>query len=234
MNEAISMSAQAHPQISSAGRYFEMYGNNYFFTILLCYYFKFFRLFGLTAYWMEGLFLNMFAMDLSVWFCLAAAKATFGSQKRLVLTILCLLNPLLYVFLPFVYTNTISIPFTMGIFCLPLLACKTDSRKKRIGYAIGEAVLLAVGFQIRVTTLIPVIALALWALVSLTFSRDSKHAILAPLLTFVVVFVLLFGGCKALINTHVPERLRAANFPVTHWLMMGLQGDCLLYTSRCV
>ena len=95
MNEAISMSAQAHPQISSAGRYFEMYGNNYFFTILLCYYFKFFRLFGLTAYWMEGLFLNMFAMDLSVWFCLAAAKATFGSQKRLVLTILCLLNPLL-------------------------------------------------------------------------------------------------------------------------------------------
>ena len=68
------------------------------------------------------------------------------------------------------------------------------------------------------------IALALWALVSLTFSRDSKHAILAPLLTFVVVFVLLFGGCKTLINTHVPERLRAANFPVTHWLMMGLQG----------
>lgn len=115
MNEAISMSTQAHPTISSAGRYFEMYGNNYFFTIVLCYYFKFFRLFGLTAYWMEGLFLNMFAMDLGVWFCLATAKATFGNQKRLILAILCLLNPLLYVFLPFVYTNTISIPFTMGI-----------------------------------------------------------------------------------------------------------------------
>lgn len=225
MNEAISMSTQAHPTISSAGRYFEMYGNNYFFTIVLCYYFKFFRLFGLTAYWMEGLFLNMFAMDLGVWFCLATAKATFGNQKRLILAILCLLNPLLYVFLPFVYTNTISIPFTMGIFCLPLLACKTNNKKKRIAYAVWEAVLLAVGFQIRVTTLIPVIALMLWALVSLTFSRDSKHAILAPLLTFAIVFVLLFGGCKTLINTHVPEDLRSSNFPVTHWLMMGLQGD---------
>ena len=88
MNEAISMSAQAHPQITPQGAIFEMYGNNYFFTIVLCYYFKFFRLFGLTAYWMEGLFLNMFAMDLGVWFCLATAKATFGNQKRLILAIL--------------------------------------------------------------------------------------------------------------------------------------------------
>lgn len=227
-NEAISMSASEHPSIRSAGRYFEMYGNNYFFTIVLCYYFKFFRLFGLTAYWIEGLLLNMAAMDLGVYLCVFMARKVYGAPKGLLLAVLCLLNPILYVFLPFVYTNTISIPFTMGIFCLAMLLFQETRPRRRVLYLVLEAVLLVCGFFIRVTTLIPVIALVVYRLLKgqgETMSRPGRSTVLKEAAVFAAAFLLLFGGCRMLVNTHVSEELRSRNFPVTHWVMMGLQGN---------
>ena len=123
LNEAISMTSRDVPQITSAGRYFEIYGNNYFFTIFLYGYFRFFRLLGLTAYWTEALFLNMAAIDLGVFFAYATARRLAGPSRALGVLALCAVNPVVYVFLPFVYTNTVSIPFLMGIFylCIRLL-----------------------------------------------------------------------------------------------------------------
>ena len=230
INEAISMSASSSPRISSAGRYFEMYGNNYFFTIVLCYFFKFFRFFGLTSYWTEALFLNTLAMDLGVLFCILTVRKLYGPGKGMLLCFLCLLNPLLYVFIPFVYTNTISIPFTMGIFCTAVLLSRERRPHFQFFYAALEAFLIAVGFQIRVTTIIPVIALGIFFLLNFSFKEKQQPAEriskkLPLLLVFASVFLLLFFGCQTLIRNHVPQELREANFPVTHWVMMGLQGN---------
>ena len=228
-NEAITMAASETPSITDAGRYFEMYGNNYFFTILLCYYFKFFHLFGLTAYWIEGLFLNMIAMDLGVIFCLYTIQRIKGEQTAALGAIFCMCNPVLYVFLPFVYTNTISIAFTMGIFCIAILLSQETSMTKCICYSIIEGALIAVGFQIRVTTIIPVIALTIWYILQKTSFVDIRRDI-KLLMVLLITFLFLFSGCKLLINSHAPEELRSKNFPVTHWIMMGLHEDGQYYS----
>ena len=256
INEAISMASQnTPPRVPSSvtsGRYFAMYGNNYFFTILLYWYFRFFRLLGLTSYWMEALFLNMAAIDLGVFFTFASVRRLAGPGRALGMLALCAVNPLVYVFLPFVYTNTFSIPFTMGIFYLCICLYQSKPGRARLLLAAALGLLIAFGIQIRVTTLIPCIAVGMAACVyglgrlgrklqpspaeagaQIPGSRSlasRSQAFLArrslPLscAVFLLALALAFGFCQASIRRYVPEELRVQNFPVTHWLMMGLWG----------
>ncbi len=248
LNEAISMTSRDVPQITSAGRYFEIYGNNYFFTIFLYGYFRFFRLLGLTAYWTEALFLNMAAMDLGVFFAYATARRLAGPSRALGVLALCAVNPVVYVFLPFVYTNTVSIPFLMGIFylCIRLLQAKPGRSRLLLAAALGFLAVL--GVQIRVTTLIPCIAVGMAAAlygprrlcrllqpspaengaqlpVSGSQASPGIRSLLLPAAVLLLAAALTFGGCQAAVSHYVPEELRARNFPVTHWLMMGLGGN---------
>ncbi len=235
INESISMTSKDIPQITSSGRYFEMYGNNYFFTIFLYWYFRFFQMFGLEAYWMEALFLNMAAIDAGVFFTFASVRRLFGPSRALGVLALCVCNPVVYVFLPFVYTNTFSIPFTMGLFYLCICLLQSHTRRGRILLSAALAFLTVIGIQIRVTTLIPCIAIGIAALIyglrplCRRMILEGQHAcsrsLLLPAAAFCVSAVLTFGFCQAAVSHYVPEELRSQNFPVTHWLMMGLGGS---------
>lgn len=226
-SEAVRMAEMDHPVLGLAGRYFEMYGNNYFWTILLCWYLKLFRLLGLTAYWMEALFLNMLALDAGVLLGVGSIRKCLNRQNGLMFMLLCCLNPVLYIFLPYVYTNTVSIPFTIGVFYFAWSLLKEAERGKQRAYAVSLAAVLALGMQIRITVWIPFIAMMIYCLVreenTGLFCGWKKGA--AVLVLPLIVFFALYGGCKLLIQTTVPEEIRDENFPVVHWMMMGLKGE---------
>ena len=81
----------------------------------------------------------------------------------LVLFFLC---PTIYLWLTSVYTNTLSFPFIMGILYLGLI----DKPAKRWRMAVHDvllAVVMAVGYRVRPTTIIPIIALGLYLMVRL-------------------------------------------------------------------
>ena len=223
LSEAMNMLEREKAQIHSAGGYFEMYGNNYGVTVAFYYYFRLLSALGITSYWTGALVLNAAALDLSAWFCVHLVKLLFGAACALRLLLVCACSPLLYLFLPFAYSNTLSMPFLMGIFYFAARVYREQDGRKRIALGIAGGTMAAVGYVIRVTTAIGILALVIGISFSETkrYLEGNKKAALAAAAAAAVVIFSLNG----FVFSHTQRELQEKNFPAAHWLMMGLGGD---------
>lgn len=234
-NEALMMVQKQHGQMNMQDLYFQRYPNNHFIVVLFYYFYKILYFMGIQKVWVPTVILNLVSIDLGILFSWMIARRWKGNKVADMLLCLFMLCPTTYVWLTTVYTNTLSFPFVMLILylCLRLqgeLSQKTGHR----GWWILLGAVMAIGYWIRPTTIIPIIAVVLYFIVYGVRNGDREYAkrCLARAVLAGGVFLCCFMGCRGLVDRHMDRNRLTGEFPITHWIMMGLNTNSFGEYSR--
>ncbi len=204
--------------------YFMNYSNNNMFIFVLTLFYKAASFFGIKNYIFASFVLNALAVFAGIGLMFLAATRLAGLRKAVKMLILCALNPVFYLYVPWIYTISLSFPFMAGIVLLCAEIYKAKSVKRRAVYSSALGAVSALAFLLRVTSVFPVIAFAAVLVLNVRASREylKKAAQIAVL--FAAAFLVVYAPVKSLANKPFESTLKY-NFPVTHWIMMGLHGD---------
>ncbi len=206
--------------------YFARYENNHFFTILLYYYFCIIKFFGGNQFIEAARILNVIMLDLGIVLSYLAARKMWGNKRADVVLLLAALSPTTYLWLFWSYTNTFSIPFVMGILLLYLYAKDTKSTQGMAVYGIGMGILSIIGYFVRPTTIIPIIAVFLMQILfRAKMDKENLKKTLIWMVSFGCAIILGTGVITVVRKSHLMDPFGQGRFPITHWLMMGVSDE---------
>ena len=212
--------------------YFTDFSNNNMFIAVLCLYFKILKLLGITNYLLFAKLLNALLIFVALVLTYLSVKLMFGERNAAKVLLVFTLNPTLYLYVQWIYTLTFSLPIMMAILYLGLLIKKETSLVKRAIYSGLIAFLTALGYLIRPTSIFPLIAFAVIFVFKIKFNKAFIKKTTACLLAFLVTFTVSYFPLKSVSNKGY-EEVMPYNYPVTHWIMMGL-GDWGMLNSSDV
>lgn len=206
----------------SYSSYFKRYSNNNFCFLITIYLFKLFKFINID-YSLGLTIFNTIMIDLSILFCYLLFKKI--KDKRCATEILAfnVLNPLNYLMIHWTYTCTYSIAFMVLIVYLSILL--NDSRKKifsEVIYAILFGLCLTLGYLLRPTIVIPVVAITIYFFIFIIQKKIKIKEFILSMFIIVLIAGLSFVGINNKIKEYIPDS--SNTFPITHWIMMGLHG----------
>lgn len=150
-------------------------------------------------------------------FCIyKIVKKLSSSHIALIVMLLAVLYPDFYLYVSYYYTDIIALPFGIIGFYLLLKGEETKSKKSAIYYLIA-GILFGIGFKLRVTTIILLIAY----IICLLRKFDLKMFIKSVLIIISGILIsLLTYNCLIYpsFNVEIDENVKV---PALHWVMMG-------------
>lgn len=210
--------------MSSYSEYFSIYPNNIFLLF-------FFRIVGKILYtlpidnpWLVLSLLNALAVNAAILFSVLSMKKIFGNKSAAITLFFAIL---LLGFSPWLivpYSDTFSMPFVVLSFFLYLQLNGQNSVVKKIilGACIGLSA--CIGYLIKPSALIPLIAIILLHLLCTNFSKKGflKNSSFIP--AALAAFFLLNSGFGLFVShqTSIPINPDKAT-PMSHFFMMGLK-----------
>ena len=198
--------------------YFTRCSHNLGLVYLLAGTFKFFGMLGWADRYMQAVLVNtlLFVPGL-----LAAARVcrriggVKAQMRMLALFATCL--PLLYATTE-LYTDAFAISFPAIIIFLAMRVREADSRGRCALRAALFALVSAIGFWIRLTSVIAVIACAIWLLLSV-----SPKRFVATLALMLCSFAVISGAVESENARHLTkEAIENRSLPILHYIAMGL------------
>ena len=234
-DEAVSFFYDGGISPDTKDGYFSRYANNYPITILTFLFLKIGRMFRIVApdfhngiYYLQ--WINLVMIDITVLFGFLFVRDLLKKKSLAVCYMLfAVISPTTYVWIPYYYSNTLAMPFYMGaLWLIGRWLFKEDSpegkkiSKKNICMLMIAGVAGYLGFAVRATVGITLIALFLGCLVGLKKIK-KEHVIGAGII--VLGFFIGMAAMKPVTNKYVQFDYSASAFPVSHWLMMAASGD---------
>lgn len=248
LDQALSMARSGEKPMSTGGiytNYFSKYSNNYALALLFVGIFRLLDRIGITDMYTPLFLLNMLCLLLGAFFTWLTARRAFGLCIAVKALLLCALNPVYYLMVFWVYSNTLSVPFLMGLIYIGLCIYSVKDFRIKSALAAAGGILCVLGFDLRPTTLIPVIALFAGFLLHIG-KRLAGAAVLRrgklpsgkvrdtaiPLrqterLRWLGVFAagiiaagIAYAAVSAVCSSYF-YTVSEGNYPLTHWLMMG-------------
>lgn len=220
--------------------YFSRYTNNYPITILTYWFLLLLSRCGIpVSLFMPAVQLvNIACITGSIWLGYLICKELKGQRMGSFYLIVCVLCPLSYVWAGYFYTATLSMPCLMGILYLYLRFPRTKTPLCRTLLAGLLGLTLILGYKLRATAMIAMIAvvlLALWNLFTrICSSRRAERTlslskIIRPYITSGIAFFLAtglsLGFWNTTVNHYVAFDYKNTGFPMIHWVMMGARWD---------
>lgn len=206
--------------------YFAKYSNNHFIVLFLYQFFRLVKWLGGSDFRFWARMLNVVFIDLSILFTYLIGKKLGGEKRADTVLALLFVCPTTYVWLFWTYTNTLSLPFTMGLLLLFLCANNTKTNRSNLLLGAGTGILGAVGFLIRPTVIITLIALCISRLFfPLYTDKPNGKKLLGWFATFGLCFLISFTALTGITEKHLQDPEKTGEFPITHWLMLGLSQD---------
>lgn len=206
---------------------FKRFSNNDFSLMLMV---GFFRMvipsgIGTFALYKLLIILNTVLMDLGILFAGLTVGLVIDRKAAVSLTSFAALNPLYYLMVFWVYTNTVSLfPMMLTIYLLALFEKKRDAWPvwKQLVFVVVTGFVAAISYSIRATAFFPIIAYVIWRFILLIRrNSDVKHLLATALLVISsAVLITVFSNVSAQYN---PDK--SGNFPVIHWVKVGTTGD---------
>lgn len=202
--------------------YFAKYPNQQPMTLLLYFVFTLSKWAGIEAYNTIGIILNICCILLSAYFTFKIC--CFRSLKTGVIGLsFFALDPLLYTWASYYYSDTLCMPFMLGGILLFLYA----EKKRKLLLFLFSAFVLMLGGKIRITVAFAIIAIIIYILI--------KY----PIRVFLKKFCLILVGVlcaiflsNALLNEYGIQD-KSIEYPITHWLKLGLNEESYgSYTSE--
>lgn len=230
---AAEMVNSNHPLIKNAATdtvidaYFSKYGNNHFIVIFYYFFFKIVKWFGGTDFPFWARMLNLVSIDLGIVLTYTIAKKINGQKFADLVVAFALLCSNTYVWLFWTYTNTLSVPFTMGILLLSIMWQREEKKEKRVLIAVCMGILAAIGYRIRPTLIITVIALCIWHIffAEKKIEQKTKKKIAVWTGLFLSFFILCTAGIGQFTKQYLQDKECKGEFPITHWIMLGLSDN---------
>lgn len=209
--------------VAGASNYFSNYYNNLFLLFGMRLLNKIFTFLQISDMWFGLSVLNVIVVDVAILFTVLASKKLF-SLKTTYLTLL--LSVLLTGFLPYLivpYSDTLPMPIIAVAFYLYLSICSSKKILTKIILSSLCGILIAVGYLLKPTTIIIMIAVVLvhsiFYLHSPKLLLRSGIMVLVGLITFSCVNV---GFNTFIKNQKYLEINESIKVPMTHFFMMGL------------
>ncbi len=218
--EAIQM-LQTHQfwQNSSAA----IYPHNRMHILILYFYYRILSCMRIYQYWEASILLALFCIDVSVFFSCKIIRLLSGVRTELVFLLFCFLNPVTYLGLAYYYTSIISLPFMMiSSYCIVKLIQERENKHWSI-YAFLCGFFSAFGLFIRVTAVFPFLAYIVY--LGCTIKKEAAKRTLLTCFFVSCSFGIMILCCSSLIRHYDPYDRSQTGFPVTHGIMMSMQGQ---------
>lgn len=195
------------------------YPNNIPLFILFILGMRFLDLFGITDYYFYFTIFNAFAIVLTLgclyWFInrrLGLVSATWTSLLML------FISPL-YMYVPIVYTDTLVMLFPiLGLIFYDLFYHSRNGW--RYLYLILLGLILAVGVLVKTNAIIIVVAIMIHYVM-----RNPLKKWIQLLIGVALPFILVNVIYQGIMSPLYPNGKEELGFPMTHWVMMGLEGN---------
>lgn len=210
---------------TSYSPYFAGYSNNDFSVLFAVFVDKAASLFNIENNTRLLAVLNAIFTDIGILLLYKTVGLLWNRKKATEVLLLSVMNPLNYLMLWWTYTCTFSVPLMIGVVYLAAVFYKTKSRSVQYVSAILLGVILALGYFIRPTVLIPGIGAVICFVLfykKIRYRLDFKRVITVSA-AMLMALVLTFGITKLQVQKISGDDSK--NFPITHWVMMGLHGN---------
>lgn len=165
---------------------------------------------------------NIFAINISILLTAFTAKKLFGNKKAVFVFAFCALFLPYFTYLPYYYSDSLSMPFLIGAVYLIVSAFKGDNKKSMYVKLCVAGALIFLGYKVKGSL---IIAFAV-GLVLLFLKFRFKKAI-CLILMFTAGFGVIGFAYNTAVNAVNPitkQQYEEYEYPVTHWMMMGLKG----------
>jgi len=169
---------------------------------------------------------NIIAVDVSILLAMKCMDLLESGELKYKVGIMLTLFAPFYLYIPICYTDTVSMPFVLGIVYLVLAVVKEKNEQgqdwKRNLKTAAVGALIALGYKIKGSVIVLVVAAFLYWFFSMRFKTVLKAAI-----PFLFGVTMMLGVCNVVFSQLIPvdkSALAKHKTPMTHYFMMGLKG----------
>lgn len=185
---------------------------------------KFLNIFGLYSFNINCVILNILSIDFAILGGFITCKLIFKKINIAnTFLLLCLLFSPFYTYVPYYYTDSLSIPFAIWGICLycyiNILGDKVGTKKKILLY-LAMILIFVFGMFIKVSVVIAFIAV----IIHMLFSRQSIVKIGCVIISIWICFL----GVNALVKAGMDHRnwfsyeiSSEKGYPKSFWILMG-------------
>ena len=206
--------------LTITGPYFSKYTNQIPLLLLAYYFTQIGNLFGISNVVLMGTIFNALFISITGYFIYLIGKEIKGPKAGLLSLIFMVINPIFYLYTSYFYTDTLCMPFAIiGLYFL-IKCLKGTTSKNRLINGIISGFVFYMGLKVRIVVSILLIASLAYIIIN--------NKIVYKLKIFVVLFLGLiigFLGFKLIQSNFNIELDKNASFPITHWVMMGLNEE---------
>lgn len=208
----------------------ERYPNNIFPVFIYALWYRLFYLIGKQPEVTDGIILNAIFIYISIWFTFKTCRIIFNEKYAFVCSGLMFLFLPMIGYMPILYTDTMSMPCVIiSIYIETLLNKELIKKKEKVIFLrIMEGIILAIGFKIKATVAIILMAIILNTIIELfnemgLKQKKNKAGTIIIILSF-IFFVLCINKTIETSGLFDKKECYDVQFPYTHWVKMGLNG----------
>lgn len=206
--------------LTITGPYFSKYTNQIPLLIFVYGFTKIGSLFGCTNVLLMGTIFNALFMSLTAFFIYLIGKEIKNEKAGLLALIFMVMNPIFYLYTSYFYTDTLCMPFAVIGLYLLIKSIKTNNTRNKIILGILSGLTFLIGLKVRIVVIILLIAAFAYILINKKVIK--KITIYISVFLGLVIGVLGFKVVESNFEIKLDEN---AAFPITHWLMMGLNEE---------
>lgn len=199
--------------------YMQLFPNNILVFLIMVISIKVFGFIGLAA--IDSIHLiNIIFIDISLLLIYLTVRRLFTNKEAIFSLLITFFFQALFLYTPIVYSDTLSL-FVGILFIYLFTFINNKNSKKNILLLIAVGVLAFIGKSIKITSLIPLIALIINYFFKYKFKQTTILLVLIaiPFLTLNLAFnkiIVPAGRFAFKVNDY-------GSYPYTHWLMMGVE-----------
>lgn len=167
--------------------------------------------------------INIIAILSSVYLVYIIAKKVFGHKKAFMAFIICFCFFPYYTYVPYLYTDSLSMPFVLITIYFFIKIFEQDMLTKQLKYICYMSLSLYVGYAIKGSVIILLVASILYFINKFDYKTTLLFSII-PIAT-IFVFTTIINMTSMSLGVTSKESLQKEKFPTVHWIMMGLRGN---------
>lgn len=166
--------------------------------------------------------INAFAINISVLLTAFTARKIFGNRKAVFVLLLCFLFAPFYTYVPYYYTDSLSMPFCIGAIYLFVLAMSSETKTKKYVLFAISGVLVFLGYKLKGSLIILLAAVLIYIFLKMNIKQIAciALAVIAGFGSIGAIYTVVFNSLD-IVSEEQSDRYE---YPYTHWVMMGLKG----------
>lgn len=203
--------------------YYSVYPNNRFLLIIL------YRLQKIIPISNQILFSLLSTICISVMslFTYKTVNKVWDLNKGLLSLFICVLSPIFYLYVSYYYTDVLMLPFASILIYLIVKTKDEKNLKSNVLYGSLIGIIAIIGYKIRAVAIFILVAYFVYLIFTKKILIVLKK--FAPIIIGAILTITCIGTIenKFFTNVNVDKE-----FPMTHWIMMGVNEKSYGYYSQ--